>query len=186
MQNSIWYINQIISLLCLQILGSENISPIERELTKTIEGPINDNDTKGDFQLGGNSSQENENKVFSSENAIPSHDRLLESMEKFSNELNLMLPQEMGSLLRMMHSQINRDNSAVISERIFPELQNILCSKSSRQRDTESGASSKNQELNANTDRLNTKLPRKNTRSAFDLRNTENCSPRMMTVATDT
>ena len=94
-------------------------------------------------------------------------------MEIFSNEINLGLSQEMDSLLSMMHSQINRAISSAISDRVVPEIEKITSSLLSGQRDTESGVSVKNQESSEETNRLKTKITKKDSRSAFDLRDTE-------------
>ena len=48
---------------------------------------------------------------------------------------------------------------------------------SSRQRDTESGLSINNQDISKETNGLNPKLTKKDSRSAFDLRNTGHLSP---------
>ena len=72
-------------------------------------------------------------------------------MQTFSNEINMRLSQEMDAMMSMMHSQINRPISSAISERVIPEIQNIMSSISSGNRDTESGSSSNNQENNNGT-----------------------------------
>ena len=41
----------------------------------------------------------------------------MESIEVFSNEVNMRLSEEMDSLMFMMHSQINRAINTAISER---------------------------------------------------------------------
>ena len=45
-----------------------------------------------------------------------------------------------------MHSQINRAISFAITERVIPEIQNVMSSLSLENRDTESGLSSNSQE----------------------------------------
>ena len=45
----------------------------------------------------------------------------------------------------MMHSQINRAKSSAIAERVITEIQNMVSSLSSGNRDTDSGSSSNNQ-----------------------------------------
>ena len=49
----------------------------------------------------------------------------------------------MDSMMSVMHSQINRAMSSEIAERVLPEIQNMMSSLSSGNRDTESGLSSK-------------------------------------------
>ena len=61
-------------------------------------------------------------------------------METFPSEFNLSLPQDMDSMMSLMHSQINRAISSAKTERVIPEIQNIVSStSSSRNRDAESG-----------------------------------------------
>ena len=76
---------------------------------------------------------------FSDENTIPRQDRILEFIKISSNEIIMKLSQEMDAMMSMMHSQINRAISSTISERVFPDVQNIMRSMSSGNRDTESG-----------------------------------------------
>ena len=124
-----------------------------------------------------NTSQVNEFGNFNSENGIPRQERLIESMEAFTNEINLRLSQEMDSMMSMMHTQNNRAINSAISGRVIPEIQNIRRSISSGNRYTESSSSSNNQENNSGTNRLKTKIAKKDCRSVFDLRDTEDLSP---------
>ena len=98
-------------------------------------------------------------------------------MEIFSNEINMRLAQEMDSLMAMMHSQINRAISSAITERAIPEIQNVMGSRSSGQRDTETGTSVNNQDSSEDTNVVKTKLTKKDSRSAFDPRNTGDLNP---------
>ena len=50
-------------------------------------------------------------------------------LEYFSNEFNLRL--SLDSMIAMMHSQINRAISSAISDRVIPEIKNIMSSMSS-------------------------------------------------------
>ena len=72
----------------------------------------------------------------------------IESMETFTNEISLRLSQAMDSIISMIHSQNNKAISSEIAERIIPEIQNMLSSLFSGNRDTESGSSSNNPENN--------------------------------------
>ena len=78
----------------------------------------------------------------------------------------------MDSLMNIIHFQINRIISSVISDRVSPELHNIMGSLSTGQRDSESGTSVNNQDTSEKTNGLNTKITKKGSRSAFDLRDT--------------
>ena len=73
------------------LLGSKNVNPNERELANTINGSTSHNDTETFSQQKGNPSPKDVIIDFSGENTIPRQDRLLESMEIFSNEINMLL-----------------------------------------------------------------------------------------------
>ena len=90
------------------LLGSEKVNSIERELANIMNSSTCNKDTEAFSQQRGNFSQEKEIRDFSGENTVPRNGRLLETMEMFSNEINLRLRQEMDSLISVMHSQINR------------------------------------------------------------------------------
>ena len=80
----------------------------------------------------------------------------------------------------MMHFQINRAISSAISDRVIPEIQKIMGSLSSGQKDTESGVSINNQDTCGETNELKTKITKKDSRSAFDLRDTGGLCPYSM------
>ena len=84
-----------------------------------------------------------------------------------------------------MHSQTNGAISSAIAERVIPDIRNTVSSLSSGNSDTESGSSSNNQERNDGTTGFKTKITKNDCRSAFDLSNTEDLSPYMVTGATD-
>ena len=84
------------------MLGDETSDLFERKLAKTINGSIGHNDTEVVSSNRRNSSPVNQIKDFNVENEIPRHDRLIESMENFSNEINLRLSKELDSLMSMM------------------------------------------------------------------------------------
>ena len=76
-------------------------------------------------------------------------------------------------MMSMVHNQINRAISTAISERVIAEIQNIVSSMSSSgYRDIEASVSPDSQENRENTFGLNTKLPKRDSRSACDLRDT--------------
>ena len=157
------------------LLGSENANPIERELANRVNGPVSHNDLKSDSHIRMNPSDENEIRNFSHERQLPRQDFRLNAI--FSIEITLRLSQEKDAMMSMMHSQINRAINSSISERVIPEIQKMISSISSGNRGTESGLSSNNQENNDNTNGLKTKITKKDSRSAFDLRDTEDLSP---------
>ena len=101
-----------------------------------------------------------------------------QSFETFTNEFNLRLSQEMDSMMSMVHNQINRAISTAISERVIPEIQNIVSSMStSGNRDTEASMSPGSQENRENSSGLKTKILKKDSRSVGDLRDTTGHGP---------
>ena len=88
------------------MLGNENINPIERELASAIGELTAHYDIESNVQERENTSQENDLSDFNHENMIPRQDRLIESMDTFTNDINLRLSQEMDSMMSMMHTQI--------------------------------------------------------------------------------
>ena len=78
-----------------------------------------------------------------------------------------------------MHSQINRAVSSAIRDRVIIEILNMVGSLSSGQRDTVSGTTSTNNRENSVEEMhgLKTELRKEDSRSAFDLRDTEDLSP---------
>ena len=133
------------------LLGNENANPLERELANAIEGSINNEETESNSHLSGNTSQGNEIRHFDHEDTISRQDRLLETMETCTNEFNLRLSQEMDTKISMMHSQIKRAISSAFAERVILEIQNMVSSLASRNRDTEANSSSNIQENRKST-----------------------------------
>ena len=125
----------------------------------------------------GNSLQENKVREFSDESTIPRQDKLLESVEIFSNEINMRLSEAMDSLMSVMHSQINRAMNSATNDRIIPEIQSIMGSLFTGHRDTEFGTSGNGQGRSEQTSGLKTKITKEDSRSAFDPRNTRNVCP---------
>ena len=120
------------------ILGSDNVNPIERELSNVIGSSASHCDNESNLQPRENDSHENDFRHYVHEDMIPRQDRFQETMETFTSEFNMRLSQEMDSMMSMMHSQINRAISTAIAERVIPEIQNIVGSMSSSgNRDTE-------------------------------------------------
>ena len=148
------------------MLGNGNENPIERELADAIE----QSSTQGDYEAYefhranyGNFTQEDE--------PLGQND-VRQSFETFSNEFIFRLSQELDSMMTMIHNQINRAISAAISERVIPEIQNIVSSMSSSgNRDSEASLSPSSQENREISSSLKTKILKKDSRSVGDLRN---------------
>ena len=98
------------------LLGNEKVYPIGRELAYTINNSISYDGLESDYHTRGNPSNENEIREFSYADEIPRQDRILESMQTFPNEISMRLSQEMDAMMSMMHPQINRAISSMISE----------------------------------------------------------------------
>ena len=76
-------------------------------------------------------------------------------------------------MMSMVHSQINRAINTAISEKVIPEIQNIVSSMSSSgNRDTEASMSPCSQENRENPSELRSKITKKDSRSVGDLRDT--------------
>ena len=147
------------------MIGSEN--PLERELADVID----QSSINGDIEIDSHSRNDLGN--FIQGNEPHGRNDIRQSFETFSNEFNLRLSQEMDSMMAMVHSQINRAISTAISEKVLPEIQNIVSSMSSSgNRDTEMSMSPSSQENRENPSGLKTKLLKKDSRSVGDLRDT--------------
>ena len=160
------------------MIGSEN--PLERELADVID----QSSINGDIETGSHSRNDLGN--FIQGNEPHGRDDIRQSFETFSNEFNLRLSQEMDSMMAMVHSQINRAISTAISEKVLPEIQNIVSSMSSSgNRDTEMSMSPSSQENRENPSGLKTKLLKKDSRSVGDLRDTTGRGSYMVTGANE-
>ena len=114
------------------MLGNGNDNPLERELASSIE------QYSVQVDIEDNIHQRSDCRDFTYENDPLRQNDFRQSFETFSNEFNLRLSQKMDSMMSMVHNQINRAISSAISERVIPEIQNIVSSMSSSgNRDTE-------------------------------------------------
>ena len=75
--------------------------------------------------------QRDDHRDFTYKNESFRQNDVRQSFEAFSNEFNFRLPQEMDSMMSLMHNQINRAISTAIVERVIPRIQNIVSSMSS-------------------------------------------------------
>ena len=143
------------------MLGNGNDNPIKRELASAIEQSSVQGDAEEDIH------QRSDYRDFPYDNDPLRQNDVRQSFETFSNEFNLRLSQGMDSMMSMVHNQINRAISTAISERVIPEIQNIVSSMSSSEnRDTEASMSPNSQENRENTSGLRTKITKKDSRSA--------------------
>ena len=163
------------------MLGNASNNPIERELVDAIE----QSSVQGDIET--NEYLRNQYTNFPHEKNLPRQDDIRQSLETFSNEFNLRLSQEMDSMMSMVHSQINRAISNAISERVIPEIQNIVSSMSSSgNRDPEASVSPNSQENRECSSGFKSKFAKKDSQSACDLRDIAGRSHYMVTGANET
>ena len=161
------------------MLGNSGENPIERELAEAIE----QSSVQGDYEA--NEYRMN-NYSFTQENEPIRQSDFRQSFEIFTNEFILRLSQEMDSMMSMVHNQINRTITTAISERVIPEIQNIVSSMSSSgNRDTEASMSPSSQENRENSSGLKTKILIKDSRSVGDLRDTAGSGHYMVTGANE-
>ena len=165
------------------MLGGINSNSIERKLKIVINYSLGQGDTKAilTYKIP---SQQIENRNIGCRIETTWSDGHLESMEMLSEELNLRLSQVTDSLMNILRVQITRTINSAINNRVIPELRNAMGTLSSGQRDTESGSSPNNQEDRKGSKGLQTKITKKDSRSACDLRDTEGQSPYRMTPLT--
>ena len=125
-------------------LGNSGENPIERELADAIE----QSSVQGNYEAN---EYRGNNYSFTQENEPVKQNEGRQSFETFTNEFNLRLSQEMDSMMSMVQNQTNRAISTAISERVIPEIQNIVSSMSSSgNRDTEASMSPSSQDNREN------------------------------------
>ena len=108
------------------MIGNENINPLERELANAIGESTVQYDSECNPHSREDFHQGDEFRNSNHENIVPRRDGCLESIETFTNEFNFRLSHEMYSMMSMMHSQNNRARSSAISDRVIPEILNIV------------------------------------------------------------
>ena len=87
-----------------------------------------------------------------------------------SGELNARISREMETMMDLMHWQISRAISSAISERIIPEIQNMVENLPLSQHGVEPCTSTNEVGIRNTWKNANTKLTKKDSRSACDLR----------------
>ena len=158
------------------MLGEGNSNSIERELDSLINAPEGPQDFRS-FPNRENSSQENEIRDIDSRNEPVRESRLLESINMLSGEMNARMSREMETMMDLMQSQISRANSSAISERIIPEIQNMVENLPLSQHDVEPCTSTNEEGIRNAWKNTNTRLTKKDSRSACDLREHTDNSP---------
>ena len=87
--------------------------------------------------------------------------------------------------MNILQVQITKAINSAINNSVIPDIQNAMGTLSSGQRDTESGSSQNNQEDREGSIGVKTKIIKKNSRSACNLRDTEGRSPYRYLIVTD-
>ena len=162
------------------MLGNGSNNPIERGLADAIEQSSVQSDIEAIVY------QRDGHRDFTYVNEHLRQNEVRQSFETFSNEFIVRLSQEMDSMMSMVHNQINRAISTAISERVLPEIQNIVnLMSSSGNRDTEARMSPSSQENRENPSGLKSKTTKKDSRSVADLRDTTGRRSLMVTGANE-
>ena len=164
------------------MLGDGNSNCIERELDSLVNAPDRQQDFQS-FPNGENSSQENEIRDIDNRNEPIGEGRLIESINTLSGEMNARMSREMESMMDFMQTQISRAINSAISERILPEIQNMMGSSTLVQQSV-GPSSSLNEDENGNMWKK-TKLTKKDSRSACNLRDHTDPVPYMVTGANE-
>ena len=162
------------------MLGDGNSNSKERELDSLINAPDRQQDFQS-FPNRENSSQENEIRDIDNRNEPIREGRLIEPINTLSGEMNAKMSREMESMMDFMQTQITRAINSDISERIIPEIQNMMGSSTLVQQGV--GPSSSLNEDEIGNMWKNTKLTKKDSRSACDLRDHTDPVPYMVTGA---
>ena len=158
------------------MLGDGNSNSIERDLDALINVPDGRRDYRS-FPNRENSSQENEIRDIDSRNEPVRESRLIESINTLSGEINARMSREMETMMDLMQTQITRAISSAISERIIPEIQNMVENLPLGQHGVEPGMSLNEDGVRSAWESTNTRLTKKDSRSACDLRVHSDVSP---------
>ena len=158
------------------MLGGGNSNSIERELDNLINVPDRQQDFQS-FPNKENSSQEIEIRNIDSRNEPVRESRLMESINMLSGEMNARMSREMEAMVDLMQSQFSRAISSAISERIIPEIQNMVENLPLSQHDVEPCTSTNEEGIRNAWKNTNTRLTKKDSRSACDLREHTDISP---------
>ena len=156
------------------LLGDGNSNSIKRELDSLINGPERQQDLQT-FPNRETSSQENEIRDISNRNEPIGEGRLIESINMLSGEMDARMSREMETMMNFMQTQIGRAINSAISERIIPEIQSIMENPPLAQQGIEPRPSL-NEDGIGNVWK-NTKLTKKDSRSACDLRDHTDTTP---------
>ena len=91
--------------------------------------------------------------------------------------MNARMSHEMEAMMDLIQSQITRAISSAISERIIPEIQNMVEHLPLGQHGVEPGTTLNEEGVRSAWENTNTRLTKKDSRSACDLREHSDVSP---------
>ena len=158
------------------MLGDENTNSIERK----FDSPINVPDTPQDFQSfpnRENSSRENEIRDIDNRNEPVREGRLIESINILSGEMNARMSREMETMMDLMDTQTSRVINSAISERINPEIQNMVGILPLSHYGVEPCTSTNEDGIRNVWENANTDMTKKDSRSTCDLRDHADNTP---------
>ena len=95
--------------------------------------------------------------------------------------MNARMSREMEAMMDLMQSQITRAISSAISERVIPEIQNMVENLPLGQHGVEPGTSLNENGIRSAWENTNIRLTKKDSRSACDLRERSDVSPYIQT-----
>ena len=151
------------------MLGDGNSNSIERELDSLINVPDGRRDYRS-FPNRENSSQENEIRDINNQNEPVREERLIVSINTLSGEMNARMSREMETMMDFMQNQISRAINCAISERIIPEIQNMVGNLPLNQHGVGPSTSFDENRTGNMWKNTNEKITKKDSRSACDLR----------------
>ena len=99
--------------------------------------------------------------------------------------MNARMSREMEAMMDLLQSQITRAISSAISDRIIPEIQNMVENLPLGQHGVEPGTSTNEEGIRSAWENANTRLTKKDSRSACDLRDHTDVNPYMVTGANE-
>ena len=158
------------------MLGDGNSNSIERDLDSLINVPDGRRDYRS-FPNRENSSQENEIRDINNQNEPVREERLIGSINTLSGEMNARMSREMETMMDFMQNQISRAINCAISERIIPEIQNMVENLPLNQHGVEPSTSFNENGTGNMWKNTNEKITKKDSRSACDLRDHTDFTP---------
>ena len=150
-------------------LGDGKSNSIERQLDSLINVPERRQDLQS-FPNRANSSLENKIRDIDCKNEPVRESRLPESISILSGEMNARMFREMETMMNGMQTQICRAICSGISERIIPEIQNMVENLHLNQHGVEPCTSTNEDGTGNMWKKANTKRAKKDSRLACDLR----------------